>query len=279
VFVPPPKGAFGSFSRAIDFFHQMFALARQDRTIVKPILYDLMLSTPVSLAIALLLLVIRSPNGVYLVLAIGTAALYFMDYSCNALTASLMFDYATTGTADMKAARERVTHSMKGILVFASVSALLDVASTYARERHDVLSKVLLRILRAIWTTATYVIMPAMVIEGASFKDALSRSKKLMDQDPTGVGAGVVALSLCSYICALIFFPLAFFLMRLGAHVHPIFGAVLFFATVNAYWSVSGWLKIAYSTCFYLWAKRCEEAGHADESLAPLPLRHALAAG
>ncbi len=155
------------------------------------------------------------------------------------------------------------------------------MASTYARERRDVRQQqILLQIVRAIWTTATYVIMPAMVIEGVSFKDALARSKKLRwIEDPTGVGAGVVALSLCSYLCAAIFFPLAFFLMRLGAHVHPVFGVILFFATVNGYWAVSGWLKVAYSTCFYLWAKRCEAAGHADESLAPLPLRHALAAG
>ncbi len=64
------------------------------------------------------------------------------------------------------------------------------------------------------WTTATYVIMPAMVIEGVSFQDAFKRSKQLMDHDPTGVGAGVVALSLISYFCAAIIFPLAFFLMR-----------------------------------------------------------------
>ncbi len=115
-FVPPQKGPFGSFSRAIDFFQQMFALAKQDRTILKPILWDLMLATPVSIAISLLLLVIHSANGVYLVMLLGTTALYFIDYACNALTASLMFDYATTGTADLKIARARVTHSDEGHL-------------------------------------------------------------------------------------------------------------------------------------------------------------------
>ena len=278
-YAEPQKGAFGSFSRAIDFFQQMFALAGRERTLYKPMIYDIAIATPVSLAIALLLLVIRSANGVYLVMLLGTVALYFIDYACNALTASLIYDYLTAGTADLQLAAGRVRHGLKGVLTFASVSAFLDVASTYARERHDVLSKILLQLLRAIWTTATYVIMPAMIIEGVSFSDAVSRSKKLMDQDPTGVGAGVVALSLCSYFCAAILFPVAFFLMRVGAHVHPIVGVVLFFMVVNAYWAISGWMKIAYSTCFYLWARRCAEAGQPDQTLAPVPLRHALAAG
>ena len=54
---------------------------------------------------------------------------------------------------------------------------------------------------------------------------------------------------------------------------------MLFFGMVNVYWAVSGWLKIAYSTCFYMWARQCEAQGSTDSALAPLPLRHALDAG
>jgi hypothetical protein len=35
-------------------------------------------------------------------------------------------------------------------------------------------------------------------------------------------------------------------------------------------------MKIAYSTCFYMWARECERAGSQDHALAPLPLRTAL---
>jgi hypothetical protein len=45
---------------------------------------------------------------------------------------------------------------------------------------------------------------------------------------------------------------------------------------VNLYWAVSGWMKIAYSTCFYMWARECERTGSQDHTLAPLPLRAAL---
>jgi hypothetical protein len=278
-YTPPQKGMFGSFSRAIDFFQQMLALGKAEPALRRPILTNVMMATPVMIAVSALLLVLRSGSALYLVMSIGTALLYFIDYIANAATASLMYDYVTTGKIDVANAKARVKKSRSGILTFAAISALLDIAATYARERSDILSKILLRVLYSIWTTATYWIMPAMVIEGVSFQTAFSRSKKLMDQDPTGVGAGVVALSLISYLCGAIIFPAAFFLSRVGAHIHPVVGVLLYFATVNLYWALSGWLKIAYSTCFYMWAKECETAGKPDPALAPLPLRHALDAG
>jgi hypothetical protein len=118
--------------------------------------------------------------------------------------------------------------------------------------------------------------MPALVIEGVSFGDAFKRSKQLMDHDPTGVGAGIVAMSITSYIIAAVCFPLSYVLLRAGAHIHPAVGALLCMLIVNLYWAVSGWMKIAYSTCFYMWARECERTGSQDHALAPIPLRTAL---
>jgi hypothetical protein len=278
-YTPPQRGPFGSFSRAFAFIGQMFSLAFKHKAILSPILWDLAITTPISIGIGIAMGFVHSEGAFYGLLAVGTLMLYFVDYCCNAFTASLMYDYATTGQADGARARSRVMKALGGILVFAGVSALLDVASTYARERNDVLAKVMLRILRAIWTTATYVIMPAMVIEGVSFGDAFGRSKQLMEKDPTGVGAGIVAMSITSYIAAIIIFPLAYFALRFGGHIHPALGGILFFTFINLYWSVSGWLKIAYSTCFYVWARECQRTGSQDHALAPRPLRTAIDAG
>ena len=61
------------------------------------------------------------------------------------------------------------------------------------------------------------------------------------------------------------------------AKLHPLLGGVFFYTFFNLYWAVSGFIKSTYFTCFYLWAKRCEEEGAADTSLAPAPLANALA--
>jgi hypothetical protein len=276
-YAPPKKGAFGSFSRAFEFYGQIFSLAFKHKSLLAPLAYDLLITTLLSIALCAADFFVRSSAVYWATLAVGTGLLYFIDYFCNSLTASLIYDQVTTGSSSTKEAWPRVTRAFGGIATFAAVSAVLDVATTYARERSDVLSRILLDILRRIWTTATYCIMPALVLEGASFGQAFKRSKELMAEDPTGVGAGVVALSLTSYVVGIVMFGLAGASLRLlGAHVHPVVGLFFFFFFCNAYWAVSGWMKIAYSTCFYMWAKECEANRSHDHALAPLPLRAAL---
>jgi uncharacterized membrane protein YccF (DUF307 family) len=249
------------------------------------LLIDIAITTPIMFVFAILDFVVwrflHSPTLGWIVMGVEAFLLYFTDYVCNSLTVSLIYDYATTGQASMDTATPRVKKALPGVITFAAVSAALDLASTYARERNDVVSKLILRVLRAIWTTATYVIMPALVIEGVSFGEAFGRSKKLMDQDPTGVGAGVVALSIISYAVAFVCFPLSYFMMGLLAHIPIIgipLGAFVGMAIINAYWAISGWMKISYATCFYMWARQCEATGRQDASLAPAPLRAALEA-
>jgi pSer/pThr/pTyr-binding forkhead associated (FHA) protein len=278
-YTPPPRGSFGPFSRALAFMGQIFSLAGQHKALLKPLVYDVLLTTPIMAAFTVLEFFVHSRNGFYAVMGVEAFLLYFVDYACNAITASLIYDYSTTGEATMASALPRVKKALPGVLTFAAVSALLDVASTYARERNDIVSRIVLRVLRAIWTTATYVIMPALVIEGVSFGDAFKRSKALMDEDPTGVGAGIVAMSITSYIVAAVCFPLSYVVMRALGHIHPAIGALGAMLIVNLYWSVSGWMKIAYSTCFYMWARECERTHTPDRALAPLPLRTALDAG
>ena len=277
-YTPPPKGAFGPFSRALAFMGQIFTLAGQHKALLKPLVLDLAVTTVIMAGFTVLEF-FTPYRFFYAVMGAEAFVLYFVDYACNSLTASLVYDYATTGEASMQTALPRVRKALPGVLTFAAVSALLDVAATYARERNDVASRIILRVLRAIWTTATYVIMPALVIEGVSFGDAFKRSKALMEHDPTGVGAGIVAMSITSYLIAAVCFPLSYVLLRAGAHLHPAVGALLAMLIVNLYWAVSGWMKIAYSTCFYLWARECERTGTQDHALAPVPLRTALDAG
>ena len=278
-YTPPAKGAFGSVSRALAFMGQIFTLARRHPALARPLVWDLLLTTPIMAGFTVLGFLVHSRGAFYALMGVEAFVLYLVDYACNALTASLVHDYATTGEASAGRAVPRVRRALPGVVRFAAVSALLDLAATYARERDDRVSRVVLRLIRAVWSTATYVIMPALVIEGLSFGAAFKRSQRLMAHDPTGVGAGVVALSLTSYLVAALFLPLAYLLARAGGLVHPAVGALGAMLVVNLYWSVSGWLKIAYATCFYLWARECERTGTQEHALAPLPLRCALDAG
>lgn len=265
------KRFFGVFTFALN----VLGMTRSNTTLLKPMLYNLMVATPLALALALVYGLVNNGAVEFLVLAVGLTALYFTDYFCNGLTASLVAQQVTTGQTSMDEALAQTKKSAGGIVLFAAISALFDLLVSFT-DRRSLLGKLVSTIVYYVWTTAVYVVMPAMVLEGLSFGQAFSRSKALMKQDPTQVGSGVLGIGIVSWIINIAFF----FVARAGAsvlsNVHPVVGAFFFFVVFNAAWALTGYLKTTYFTCFYLWAKRCEEEGSADSELAPEPLAAAL---
>ncbi|HKO93910.1 MAG TPA: DUF6159 family protein [Polyangiaceae bacterium] len=265
------------YLRVFKFTFEVWGMAKQNRTLFKPVLYNIVFAAPLMFVLAVLLGLTESQGLAYTLLAAGVTALYFIDYFCAGLTTSLIFDQVTTGQADFAVAKQRAKAAASGILIFAAISAAFDLLASYAQERDDILGKVLTSILYAVWTTATFVVMPAMVLEGLSFGTAFSRSKQLMKQDPTNVGTGVIGIAAANYVLGGVVFTLAYYADAGLSHIHPIAGAMAFFTLVNVYWAVSGFLKISYFTCFYLWARECEAKQSDSPDLAPAPLAAALA--
>lgn len=266
------KRFFGVFS----FAFNVLGMAKSNTTLLKPILVNLAIATPLSIVLAVAYGLINSPAVGYAVMALGVTALYFTDYFANGMTASLIYQQVTTGQASMDEAMAQTKKSAGGIALFAAISALFDLLVSFT-DRRSLLGKLVSQIVYWVWTTATYVVMPAMVIEGLSFGQAFSRSKELMKRDPTQVGSGVLGIGLMSWLINIVFFFVAYRGAGVLAAIHPIVGGFFFFFIFNLAWAVTGYLKITYFTCFYLWAKECETQGSADARLAPKPLADALA--
>jgi hypothetical protein len=264
------------YLRVFKFMFQVWGMARQNSTLFKPMIYNLVIAVPCMAALSVVLGMTESQGLTYALLAAGITLLYFIDYFCAGLTASLIYDQVTTGSASFEDAKKRTTAASTGILIFAAISAAFDILSSYAQERDDIVGKILTTVLYSIWTTATFVVMPAMVIEGVSFGTAFSRSKDLMKHDPTNVGTGVIGIAAVNYILGAVTFGLAHAANGALSGIHPILGAMAFFTFVNVYWAVSGFIKISYFTCFYLWARECEKQGSSSPELAPAPLAAAM---
>ncbi len=266
---------FAPYLRVLTFSTQVLGMIRQNPRLVLPAGANLVIATVFSVLLAIAYAFVAEYRFVgYAVLAVGVSALYFIDYVMNAMTVSLVHDQVTTGDASIGQAIRRTLKASPGIVIFAAISGALDLLASYARERRDILSSVLMLVVRIIWTTAVYVLMPAMVIEQVGFFAAFKRSKDLMKQDPTQVGVGVVAIGLLTYVLGAGIFTLAY--GALSAIPIPIVGVLVFFMLVNVYWTLSGFTKSVYYTCFYLWARECERRGVADPSFAPAPLAAAL---
>jgi hypothetical protein len=265
------------YLRVFKFMFQVWGMVRQNGTLLKPMIYNLVIAVPCMAALSVLLGMTESQGVAYTLLAAGITLLYFIDYFCAGLTASLIHDQVTTGNASFDDAKKRTIAASTGILIFAAISAAFDILASYAQERSDLVGKILTTVLYSIWTTATFVVMPAMVIEGVSFGAAFSRSKELMKHDPTNVGTGVIGIAAANYVLGAVTFGVAHMANGALSSIHPILGAMAFFTLVNVYWAVSGFIKISYFTCFYLWARECEKQGSANPELAPAPLAAAMA--
>jgi hypothetical protein len=265
------------YFRVFSFMFQVWGMIAKNKTLLKPILYNIAIAAPLNLALALGYSSVESGGLAFTILAVGITTLYFIDYVCAGLTVSLIHDQVTQGDAQMSVAVERVKKAAGGILIFAAISAALDILSSYAQERDDIVGKIITSILYAVWTTATFMMMPAMVLEDLSFGKAFSRSKEIMSKDPTNVGVGVVGMAMVNYVLGAVVFGLAYQALGPLSNIHPMLGGLAFFSLVNVYWALSGYLKISYYTCFYLWAQNCARESSDSPELAPAPLAAALA--
>jgi hypothetical protein len=253
------------YFRVFKFAGQVLGMVKDNPSLAAPMAINLGVAVPVNIGLAVVYSLVTNEVVSFVILGVGVTALYFI------------YDQVTTQNAKLGPAMSRTLKASPGILVFATISAALDLLSSYAQERDDIVGTILLGILRVIWTTATYVVMPAMVIEGMGFFGAFKRSKELMSHDPTQVGVGIIGLGFLTYLLSIVTIGGGVFLANMLSSISPILGGLVFFSMINVYWTVSGYLKSTYYTCFYLWARECERNNAADPRLAPAPLQASIA--
>jgi hypothetical protein len=271
------------YTRVFSFAFKVFGMAKKNPTLLRPVVLNLAAAVPVSLLLAVVYgLTAAGDEGPTLVskivLLFGIIALYFIDYVAAGLTVSLVHQQVTQGAATMEQAKEAVKKSLGGILLFATISGMLDILAAYASENDNLVGRIIKHVIYLVWTTAVYVVMPSMIIESLSFGASFKRSKELMAEDPTQVGVGIIGIGTFNYVLGVVCFVLAYMGMNALSAIHPMVGATVFFLMINVYWAVSGYVKITYFTCFYLYALECKRQGKADPAYAPGPLGETLAA-
>ena len=245
---------------------------------------DLAIGTAVNLVLAILDMLIGNQLLHFVFLFFGLSVLYFIDYACNGLTVSLIYDQMTTNNATFGPAIKRTLKASPGIVIFAVISGFFDLLSSYASSRDDLIGRILVGIIRSLWTTAVYVVMPSMVIEGLGFFASFKRSKELMKEDPTQIGVGYISIGLITSILQVVFIGggsvLAYQLQSMiGGGFGMLLGLFVALLLNNVYWSLSGFLRTTYYTCYYMWASQCLAQRRADPQLAPLPLQRVLMKG
>ncbi|MDP3105202.1 MAG: hypothetical protein Q8M95_11420 [Candidatus Methanoperedens sp.] len=131
------------------------------------------------------------------------------------------------------------------------------------------LADMVLGFIERVWTVATYLIIPAIVIEDRDLKGAVGRATDIMQRHLLPIGVGEIAvglvtgvLTLIGFIAAIVFGYLIFGAMSganavAGALIAIVVAAVIIVLVI----ALSMYVTTAYHTCLFLWARSVEDAG------------------
>jgi hypothetical protein len=294
---------FQSISRGFGFLGQALDMARKDGDLIKPSLYGMVVGAIVSLVGAIPIIAVAVLSGgtdignfvLFVLGAILIFAQYAVAYIFSGMTAYLVYGFVAEGDGRMDKAWEVVQRDWLDILSLAAASTVVKLVENALRgrgNRRNLLGGVLAGLLERVWTTATYFILPIMVIEDLSLFPAVKRATEIVKKNLLLVAVTEIGVS---GVVGLVGFILIVIAVGIGVGIFAAFSAlgstgaiigagaaVLVAGTLIALVSAfSSYVTTAYHTCMFLWARDAERAVEAGQSLqsvrAPAPVAAVLA--
>ncbi len=288
-----------SFSRGWSFLQQAWSMAFKDTDLLKPSIFALIVGLIVS-AIGIIPIVgaafvLGTENIIArAVLFVFGALLVFtqfvVSYVFSAMTVYLIFGYISEGDGRMDKAWAVVRRDFFDILTLAAASTLVNLLRNAARNRSGRggiaagLVSSAAGIFQALWTEASYLVLPAMVIDDLSLKDGLAKILKITKENLLLVGISTIGVR---WVTGLIGFVLGVIGLVLGLGIFYVSTAVLGFGTLglivgigfgvivgSIFFMVASvigtYTTTAYHTCLYVWARDVEKANVGQEQGIPV---------
>lgn len=291
-----------SLKRGWAFLKQSWQMALKDKDLIKPSIYTLIagiiatlvLVVPIGFVTFLLQDSLYGKYVIYILWAIVIFIQYTVGYIFSAMTVYLIYGYLAEGDGKIDKAWMIVKRDVWDIASLAAASTAVNLLTSALRGRNRNAGRGFLAgIIETIWTEASFLILPAMVIEDINLKAGVKRATQIIKDNLLLVGISAVGVKaivgFISFLLGAIGVALGFGIglgivsisqastaglitgVTLGILIATPF---ILFATV-----ISSYTATAYHTCLYLWARDVERArlsGQTDLVTAPGPLAAAL---
>jgi hypothetical protein len=297
-----------SISRGFSFLSQAWRMAFKDQDLLKPSLFSLVASLGVTvvgvlpLIAAALVLGTGSLLGQGVMVGLGALlvfAHFVVGYVFSGMTAYLVYGYVAEGDGRLDKAWAKVRQEFWNLAGLAAVSTLVKLVSGRMRRGGRqggpaaLLGGALGGLLDAVWTEASFLILPAIMIEDASLSAAIKRATQIAKGNLLLIGVSTVGVrwitGLIGFVIGAIGLVLGLLLgygvvAALGSSTSALaigiaLGAILFFLFVAIASVIGSYTMTAYNTCLFLWARdveRAREAGQSTQVPAPAPLAAVL---
>ena len=294
-----------SFSRGWNFLKQAWSMAFKDKDLLKPSIYALIVGMIVSVIglipiIGALFLFGNSRFGNVILFILGAILIFVqfvVSYVFSGMTVYLIYGYLAEGDGHMDKAWGIIQRDLLDIVTLAAVSTLVSLLRNAASRNRGGIGASLARgatnLLQVLWTEASYLVLPAMVIDDLNLKDGMQRVLKITRENLLLIGISTVGVRLVTGLIGFLLgaggLALAFAIgggatyMAGGLNTLSIIaiaiGAFVFFTFVVIASVISSYTSTAYHTCLYIWARDVEKAqtaGQAIQVAAPAPLAAVL---
>ncbi len=297
-----------SFSRGWSFLTQAWQMAFKDKDLIKPSIYALGVGFVVSIIgivpiVGAYLLFGDSGFGQVLTFVLGALmvfANFVVTYIFSGMTAYLIFGYLSEGDGRMDKAWNIVKRDFFDLLTLAAASTAVNMLKSLAQRRNRRGGNILAGLARSatgllevLWTEASFLILPAMVIDDLNLKDGAKRIWEITKNNLLLIGISTVGVRAVTgligfglgAIGAVIGFGVGYGIVSvMGTGVAGLIigiglGAMIFFAFALVASVIGSYTGIAYHTCLYIWAREAEKAQAAGQPIqvaAPAPLAAVL---
>ena len=293
-----------SFSRGWSFLKQAWQMAVKDRDLIKPSFYALFAGFIVSIIFIPLMVGGRFLTGsdnslvgqiiLFVLGAIMIFVQYTVGYIFSAMTVYLIYGYLAEGDGVMSKAWAVVKRDFLDLMSLAAASTAVNLLKNAIKGKGTGgVRNLFAGLLDTVWTEASFLILPAMVIEDINLKDGLKRAGSIIKNNLLLVGISTVGVKavngLIGFLLGALGIGLGFgagfgiitvtnsstigLVSGIGLGV-LIAGIFIMIATI-----VTSYTSTAYHTCLYLWARDVEKAqasGSSAQVQAPAPLAAVL---
>lgn len=275
-------GFLESWSKGWEFIKQAFAMAKQNKRLFLPSLYQVLISIGyfIGWVVALVAIHPHWSNGTWgIVGAIATFGSFLIFYFFCGVTVNMIDVHLKGGTPTIKAGIQDAGKNFVAIVFLALVSTVIEMFARAARDNDSIIGKIIAGIIEAIWTTLSFLLLPAIIIEDAGFSTAMRRVRELHKGNMLMIGIGEIGVRGVTSLIGFVWFLLVFGVVYVSfTAFHGVTALVLAFGiggTLLALFAAfSTYIRMAYYTCLYLWAVDVEKKG--QSAPAPLPLARAL---
>lgn len=280
-------GLFDKLAQGWGFIKEAFKMGFEDRTLFKPSIY-MVLTTIVYLVVwvgALIAIDLDFEQNEGVAVALGAAltfGAFLIFYFFSGMTVNMVDAHLEGKKPDVSEAFRDARQNFAAICTLAVISTIVSMIVRALRgdeEGGNIVGRIVAGIIESVWTVLTYLLLPAIIIEDISLRAALRRVRELHRENVLMIGIGDVAVrfitGVLGFLAVMLIGAVVYGSMSILGGTPGMVVAITVGGTMLALFSAfSNFVRMAYYTCLYLWARDVEKQGR--DAPAPLPLARAL---